>query len=467
MSETVFSIYFDYGCKSDPKYSSKLDDSYSGAYIVETNTNNDEKVIINILDYNEIPVDISDLKNNDLIKKINNNVRLDNSYSSYDIARHNLIYTIYFGEPQKFWNEPLYNMNIYSKIRDNLSYSGKNYYYYKDGTILRECFHINGKIEGKFIGYSYIPKPDKNCEYNYTGYYVPIYEIDYVSGKIHGKYIKKNTNGQILIECNFIDGNIEGELCVNHTSGELAVKCTYIYGQIEGKYIMYGSRHYRTADKINVMVTNYMNGKENGKRTIYKYVFSTDTFILNADYDYVDGEKNGVENIYDDKGKIIETIYYVNNKKHGLRTIMDKTKYGNEYYIKIEKTYKNGKRNGINKYYNDLGQIVMTKKYKKGSVYNISKYYSTAVKKSSIDIKYDDKVFWGECHQCSKEIHTIKTFNESGEIQSSKQEEKIIEHDGYERCDDSDYEDYWQEDKFYEDNKKYLEINPLDHLLSV
>lgn len=121
--------------------------------------------------------------------------------------------------------------------------------------------------------------------------------------------------------------------------------------------------------------------------------------------------------------------------------------------------------NGINKYYNDFGHIVMTKKYKNGSVYNISKYYSTAVKKLSIDIKYDNTVFWNECHQCTKEFHTIKIFNESGEILSSKKKEKIIENDGYEMCDDSDYEDYWKKDKFYEDKKKYIHISLLAHLL--
>lgn len=340
-THTVFSIYFDYDCESDPKYNYKSDDSYNrvynGVYIVETTRNNDENVIINIHDYNEIPIDISDLKNIDLIKKINYNLpylRYYMNHETYNIARHNMIYTIYFGEPQNCLHSQFNNIDIYSKIRDNLSYFGKNYYYHKDGTILRECFHINGKIEGKFIGYAYIP----------TKYYVPIYEIDYVSGKIHGKYIKKNTDGNIMIKCDFIDGNIEGEFCSYHSSGELELKCTYVNGQIEGKYIMYDRRHNSTDDKIYVMVTNYTNGIENGKRSIYKYVFSTDTYILHANYDYVNGEKNGLGNIYNDKGKIIETISYVNNKKHGLRTIMDKTKYGNGYYIKIEKTYKNGYR---------------------------------------------------------------------------------------------------------------------------
>jgi antitoxin component YwqK of YwqJK toxin-antitoxin module len=112
----------------------------------------------------------------------------------------------------------------------------------------------------------------------------------------------------------------------------------------------------------------------------YNYSSSKDTYTLTSDCDYVNGEKNGITNIY--KGeRIVRTISFIDNKKNGLSTYIGKTKYGNGYYIQIEKTYKNGYRNGINKYYNDLGQITMTKLYKNDRCYNESYYYSTGVKK--------------------------------------------------------------------------------------
>jgi antitoxin component YwqK of YwqJK toxin-antitoxin module len=442
-----FVIYFDYLCEIDPKYSSSSDDVYINAYIIKL-FYDDNKNIIDVYDIDENVIDITDIKNADLIGRIKNAFCLD-YYSTYDIARHNMIYIIYFGEPKSFDNNK-YNINIYKTIRDKFLYTGDSYYYHKDGTILRKCFHINGSIEGKFYGYYYFynPLPIDDGEYweppnGYESFstYITTYDIDYVNGKMHGKYMKYHRNGQIQTELNYVDGKIIGKTYSYHEDGSIATECTYVDGKIEGKYISYGLN----CDNITVGISNYVNGKLNGKSRIYIYSSSKDTYTLTSDCDYVNDERDGIKNIYKD-GKLYRTISYKDNKKNGLSTYIGKTKYGNGYYIQIEKTYKDGYRNGINKYYNDLGQITITKEYKNDCCYNESYYYSTGVKKESIDIKYDNKPIYTEYNMCTKEFNVTKKYNESGELVQSKKKTKIIEHDGYEYCNDSDYYD---EDRIY------------------
>jgi hypothetical protein len=230
---TFFSPYFDYIGTSDPKYSFDPNALYINAYIVEyTNkgkyTNKVkytyEKDIITITDINENIIDITDSINFDLIQRIKN-PRYRDYYPTYDIARHNMIYIIYFGKPE-ICNYNKYTINIYKTIRDKFVYTGNSYYYDKNGAIVRKCFHINGLIEGKFYGYHYSCKSQPTTDrenlqirndYDLsTSTNVIIYEIDYVNGKMHGKYLKKYDNGQIHTECNFIDGKINGKMCSYH-----------------------------------------------------------------------------------------------------------------------------------------------------------------------------------------------------------------------------------------------------------
>jgi antitoxin component YwqK of YwqJK toxin-antitoxin module len=449
---TKFVIYFDYLCETDPKFSSSIDDVYINAYIAECINNT--KVIVTITDINENIIDSTDSTNFDLIERIKNAFCLD-YYSTYDIARHNMIYIIYFGKPKSFDNDK-YNINIYKTIRDKLSYTGVSYYYDIDGTILCKCFHINGSIEGKFYGYYYCkPLPTVGGEnwelpngYVLSTTYITKYDIDYVNGKLHGKYIKYHRNGQIQTYLNYVDGKIIGKTYSYYEDGSIETECIYIDGKIEGEYISYCRNYYN----IIVGISNYVNGKLNGKSREYIYSSSKDTNTLTSDCDYVNGKRNGVKNIYKD-GKLYRTITYKDNKKNGLSTYMGKTKYGNGYYIQIEKTYKDGYRNGINKYYNDLGQITMTKTYKNGGCYNESYYYSTGVKKESIDITYDDTPIYTEYNMCTKEFNVTQKYNESGELVQSEKKTKIIEHDGYENCSDSDYYD---DERIYRDTCNYI-----------
>jgi hypothetical protein len=196
--EREYAIHFDYDGVDNPKYSSNPDAMFNSAYIVEFTKDYETKdftIISKIVDYNNNIVDITDTNTIDLIERINEKCYI-NLYKSYDIAKHNMIYIIYFGCPDYNLSElSKKNKDIYKKIRNNISYTGKNYYYNRFGVILNECFHINGNIEGKFIGYS---EPN-----SYSPQHNKIYEIDYVDGKLHGKYIKKFHNEMQQLLCNF------------------------------------------------------------------------------------------------------------------------------------------------------------------------------------------------------------------------------------------------------------------------
>ena len=431
LDTSKFAIYFDYLCKNNPKYSDNSDDKYINAYIVKLYYD-DNLHIVDVFDIEGNNIDINDIGNADLIERINKGFYFD-VYISFDIAKHNLIYTIYFGQPKKDLIGHKYN--------------GNSYYYDKNENILRECFHINGKIEGKFIGYDSI------------SYYLK-YDINYVNGKMHGKYIKYYHNGQVQTELNIVDGKIIGKTYSYHDDGSIHTECTYVDGNIEGEYITYGNKIYFS--DIIVSISNYVNGKLNGKS--YDYSVSKDKYTIKSDCDYVNGKRNGVKNIYENC-KIVRTITYKNNKKNGLSTYMGKTKYGNGQYITNEKTYENGKRHGISKYYNDLGQITITKTYKNDRCYNESYYYSTGVKKESIDITYNDTPIYGECNMCTKEFNITKKYNESGELVNYKKKTKIIEHDGYENCLDSDYyEERTYSNKYDKDGENDEKISMYEYL---
>lgn len=293
-----FGIYFDYTCEENHKYSDNSEDTYINAYIVEL-FYDDKQNIINVFDIDGNNIDFNDIKNADLIERINYRTIYIKYYPSYDIAKHNLIYEIYFGEPNPYGNIE-YNINIYKTIREKYPYTGDSYYYNKEGNILRKCFHINGLIEGKFYGY-------------YSNSYDLNYDIDYVNGVMHGKYIKYHRNGKIENELNYIDGKIIGTTYSYHEDGNIATECTYVDGKIEGKYISYGKIY---NDNITIEIYNYVNGKANGKAYKYNYNYSQETYTLESDCDYVNNEKDGVKNIYED-GKLYRTITYKNNKKNG------------------------------------------------------------------------------------------------------------------------------------------------------
>lgn len=352
--------------------------------------------IINVVDVfgNTIDIDSisSEIKQKITSQRINNKVDI---YTDFEHAKHNMIYNIYFG----------FNKDKFIKISNKLEYTGQQYYYDNEN-IICDFFHINGRIEGKY--------------YNFR----ERTEIDYVNGKKHGKYMKYDSNENILIECSYSDNKLNGEYkSYNNViydneydyDDSVVISCIYVDGKIHGTF------KYNDNIEKKYMITTYNNGIEDGIRYIYDYSGN-----LIVEFEIHDGKKNG---------KGYEYKY---------------ASYGR--YVAKEENYKNDICEGMQKYYNEYGHLLKSQDsettiyenypdsfhpYKYRTVYTITTYYSSGMKKSICKCKtiydassqisshvlskdhlnkssqYNNSV--GQ-HRIFTQSDTIIEFNESGEI---------------------------------------------------
>ena len=249
---------------------------------------------------------------------------------------------------------------------------------------------------------------------------------------MHGFYKRYDSCGCIFQECKFIDGKPDGEFrsyyCANyahicHDIGKLATSCTYINGKIHGEYIHMDEKNNR------YMITQYINGLEEGMRQIYE-----DNKLI-AEFEMHDGQKNGSYKEYDENGKIIDTCIFAEDKRNGKGYEYEKAPFG--YYITCEKNYVNGKRDGLQKYYNKFGQLTKSidcktiiYKYDKDdnafeyhSKYDetIITYYLTGVKKSIVKSKTIKDVPDITTHR------EITEFDETGKIIRKYKEKDIFD----------------------------------------
>jgi antitoxin component YwqK of YwqJK toxin-antitoxin module len=445
-----FTYYFADSEQSTGSFFKK--DPYDNVYIIEFISMNYPynfriKKILNIYDINDNiiynsdnidnidNIDNPDEKYNKLIDKIQNIFISRNSiFFDYSHAKQNAIHEIYFGDleiiNQKYnYNNVYDDYNFvhrskkkYENILNNFTYSGMQYYYNNDGIILRKFFHNNGKIEGKYYGYD-LANPNNI-----------IFDIDFVNGKIHGNYIHYYANGLIKMICKFENNKICGEFRSYHSDGKEAVKCNYIDGLICGEYIY--NRYY-------TIVTNYINGKEDGIR--YRYYNNK----LSATYEYKKGKKNGLMKVYDKNNVVIDIIQYVNNKRNGHRIRYKLKKNKSKYYISEKKYYCNNKRQGIQKYYNENNEIIMKKIYDKDVIRSIFWYENLKkIKAEHYDYEYVN------CDEEYKYYHVIKyNKNGNGNIIFDEKYKYKIERDQYDICNDSEYDEKYNNnifiDKFY------------------
>ncbi len=127
---------------------------------------------------------------------------------------------------------------------------------------------------------------------------------------------------------------------------------TVLNGLKEGSWITYHD------DKLNLIssIANYNKGILDGAFTKYE----SNGVVTDIKY-FVNGVQEGISKKYE-KARLSETAYYKNGKLNGPR----KTYYIKQNKIKIESNYINGKRDGIERYYDEEGNISIEYKYKKG-----------------------------------------------------------------------------------------------------
>ena len=282
--QPTYQIYFDH-----------IDDenTYINAYIIKCIKS--QKKILEVTDIYGNNIDINQDMNAEIIKRYQNYYFYD-FYKEYEHAYNNMIYMVYFGTPNIDVNTYNYrttedfiaNSCKYKLIRDKLSFTGMNYYYHRDGTILRKCFHTNGIIEGKFYGFWYIDREN---------YHVCAADIDYVNGNIHGNYIRYHTNGEIYIQCKFENNKIIEDFSVYDSHGNPNMNCNYDDGKINGKFTY--MEHSNKYPYVQLIVTSYINSIEHGIRAVYHFDENVYKYKLVSTCEYENGEKNGIKMKYD------------------------------------------------------------------------------------------------------------------------------------------------------------------------
>ena len=132
-----------------------------------------------------------------------------------------------------------------------------------------------------------------------------------------------------------------------------------------------------SCDNLN---SSSQNGSADKKdNSIEKQIERYDNGVIHKIARVVDGKLNGVQEIYNTKGELQNTINYVNGIKEGESVIYFKD--GKKYRIT---PHINGLVDGVRKKFRNDGRIWSTQNYKKGMPENNLKEYSESGKLKSI-----------------------------------------------------------------------------------
>jgi len=214
----------------------------------------------------------------------------------------------------------------------------------KENIELKEFKYKNGKTASK--GFLKNNKP--------SGYWISYY----ITG------IKKS-------EGKWINNKLDSIWIFYDQLGDTAQKINYYMGKKNGYHLKYFTKE----KNKNVIASKelYVNGKRNDK-SIYYF----ENGFIKEIIPYSEDKKQGIGFKYDINQNIISIIRYRNNEiivqENINRYNKNNSKEGNwrEFYkdgsLKVERNYKNGKLNGYVKLYNEEGKLVESIKYKEGEI---------------------------------------------------------------------------------------------------
>ncbi|MGV9004412.1 hypothetical protein [Flavobacterium sp.] len=186
-------------------------------------------------------------------------------------------WTSYFDNGKIDWTKKLVNG------------TGWNYWYYENGQISDQNYHVNGKTDGEvrtWFENGQIKEISNWKDSLQDGMYQTYYEngqpkekVNWINDKRDGKSEKWYKNGQKSEVMYFKAGLEDGEFLQWHPNGNRKAILKFISGQVDGK----GTTYF-----------------ENGK--------------IKAEGFYKDGKRNGMFIEYDENGKVIKKINHINGK---------------------------------------------------------------------------------------------------------------------------------------------------------
>lgn len=196
---------------------------------------------------------------------------------------------------------------------------GKYYKKDSDGNILISCNYTNGVLNGLYERWVMV-----------NGARIKVLDTTFTNGHINGTYKTWYPCGRRYVDCAFLDGKYNGSYTRWHKDGTVALSCNFIMGKKAGKQV----------------TSTYANGMLH------------ETYRLTAG-----GKKDGIYASYYPSGKPEMTIMYENGVKNGFYK-----KWWENGIIFESGMYHTGRREGIFTRYYSNGVISSTSEYHDGSL---------------------------------------------------------------------------------------------------
>ncbi len=255
-------------------------------------------------------------------------------------------------------------------------------YYYPSGVKSSEGYLVNGKPNKYWITYFENGKVRtegnrKNFEldsvwkfYNDKGQLNST--LEYKNGKKNGWKI---TYDSLLVSKeHFIDDEKEGSFFTYYPSGKIKTEGFFVKGKQNGKTYKYSEKSDTLIIEINIYKNGVIQGKEEinsidkneKKQGSWKW-FYPDKKIKAEGY-YKNDLLQGYYKTYDASGNLKEIFKYENGIKIENAPELAKVEVKKEYYpnmkVKSAGVFKDGKKEGVHKFFDEHGNVTATKIYK-------------------------------------------------------------------------------------------------------
>ena len=159
-------------------------------------------------------------------------------------------------------------------------------------------------------------------------------ETLYLDGKKNGLEITwfKEIGSQIIKQSTYSNGKLDGEMSQWHENGQLAATGYFKNGELDGEIKTYFENGY-------IHLVRYLkNGLKNGSEKL----FNEKPYYLKFESNYLDDLKHGIEKSYNENGNIMFESNYLRGKKEGISQM-----FWSNGSLASESTYKNGKKDGM------------------------------------------------------------------------------------------------------------------------
>ncbi len=253
-------------------------------------------------------------------------------------------------------------------------------YYKKDsnGNILISCNYTNGVLNGLYERWVMV-----------NGARIKVLDTTFTNGHINGPYRTWYPCGRRYIDCVFLDGKYNGSYTRWYKNGIIALSCNFIMGKKAGKKVL---KNYSNGVRREIYELT-ASGKKDGLYQSYHPNGECELYIM-----YKDGKKNGVYKQNGENGVIREYGFYKMNYRDGIYS----TYFANGIIKSIEE-YHSGSLNGQSTYIDGSSYKIVS--YKNGKLSGgCREYHSNGNKK--------EFSYW----RCGEKHGPYLKFSEGGQL---------------------------------------------------